>query len=170
MTDQTRYTSINTPLGELWIAGTDQGLSHISFPTQRSLSAAHAGNDDWLFDANSFPEAERQLAAYLAGELKQFDIPLAPQGTAFRQQVWKALCNVPWGETTSYGKIAETIGKPAASRAVGAANGANPLPIVIPCHRIIGSSGKLTGYAGGLHIKQFLLELEGVLPQQKLSL
>jgi methylated-DNA-[protein]-cysteine S-methyltransferase len=106
----------------------------------------------------------------MAGELKQFNLPLAPEGTAFRKQVWTALCDVPWGETVSYGDIAKSIGRPSASRAVGAANGANPLPIIVPCHRIIGSSGKLTGYAGGLHIKQFLLQLEGVMPQQNLSL
>lgn len=161
---------MNTPLGDLWIAGTELGLSNISFPTQRSLSAAHQWSDDWDFAANAFPEAKKQLAAYLAGELKEFDLALAPEGTEFRKTVWTALCDIPWGETVSYGHIAAVIGKPSASRAVGAANGANPLPIIVPCHRIIGSSGKLTGYAGGLHIKQFLLELEGVLPQQKLSL
>lgn len=165
-----RYTSIDTPLGELWIAGTDEGLSNISLPTQRSLSAAHKWSEDWQFDANAFAEARRQLSAYFASELKQFSVPLAPQGTAFRKQVWNALCDVPWGETVSYGDIAKRIDRPSASRAVGAANGANALPIIVPCHRIIGASGKLTGYAGGLHIKQFLLELEGVLPQQKLSL
>jgi methylated-DNA-[protein]-cysteine S-methyltransferase len=106
----------------------------------------------------------------LAGDLQVFDLPLAAEGTAFRKQVWAALCNVPWGATASYGQIAKAIGRPSASRAVGAANGANPLPIIVPCHRIIGSSGQLTGYAGGLHIKQYLLELEGVLPQQNLSL
>jgi methylated-DNA-[protein]-cysteine S-methyltransferase len=170
MANDKRYTVIHTPLGELWIAGNEQGLTNVSFPSQRGLSAAHQWSADWVYEPQAFAEARRQLTGYLAGDLQVFDLPLAAEGTAFRKQVWAALCNVPWGATASYGQIAKAIGRPSASRAVGAANGANPLPIIVPCHRIIGSSGQLTGYAGGLHIKQYLLELEGVLPQQNLSL
>lgn len=105
--------------------------------------------------------AARQLAEYFAGRRRAFDLPLAPQGTPFQRMVWEALLTVPYGETASYGAIARRVGRPTAVRAVGAANGANPLPIVVPCHRIVGSDGSLTGYAGGLGIKERLLELEG---------
>lgn len=105
-------------------------------------------------------EAERQLRAYFAGELRQFELPLEPEGTPFQQRVWMALVKIPYGETRSYMEIARSIGAPAAMRAVGAANGANPLPIVVPCHRVIGSSGKLVGYGGGLPLKRRLLALE----------
>jgi methylated-DNA-[protein]-cysteine S-methyltransferase len=105
-------------------------------------------------------EAVRQLRAYFAGELQAFDLPLAPQGTPFQLAVWKHLCEIPYGETISYGELARRIGNPNASRAVGLANGSNPIPIVIPCHRVIGSNGKLTGYGGGLPIKDKLLGLE----------
>jgi methylated-DNA-[protein]-cysteine S-methyltransferase len=105
-------------------------------------------------------EAARQLRAYFAGELREFDLPLKPAGTAFQQRVWHALLSVRYGETRSYGEIAKEIGADAAVRAVGAANGRNPIPIVIPCHRIIGAGGKLTGFGGGLPLKKFLLDLE----------
>jgi len=105
--------------------------------------------------------AEEQMRAYFAGRLRQFDLPLDPQGTEFQLRVWRELETIPFGEIRSYSQVAVAIGKPKAVRAVGAANGANPLPIVIPCHRVIGSSGKLVGYGGGLQLKQRLLELEG---------
>ena len=105
-------------------------------------------------------EAIRQLAAYFAGELEIFDLPLAPEGTPFQLAVWRRLNDIPYGETISYGELARRLGNPKASRAVGLANGANPIPIVIPCHRVIGSNGKLTGYGGGLPIKEKLLALE----------
>jgi methylated-DNA-[protein]-cysteine S-methyltransferase len=108
-------------------------------------------------------EAVRQLCAYFAGDLRQFDLPLDPRGTEFQQRVWRQVAMIPYGETRSYGQIAVAIGSPAAVRAVGAANGANPLPIVIPCHRVIGAGGKLTGYGGGLELKRRLLEMEGAL-------
>ncbi len=107
-------------------------------------------------------ETVRQLGAYFDGRLRVFKLPLAPQGTPFQRAVWEALLAIPYGTTTSYGEIAERVGRPRAVRAVGAANGANPIPIVIPCHRIIGKSGALTGYGGGLSIKEHLLKLEGV--------
>jgi len=107
-------------------------------------------------------EAERQLRAYFAGELRRFQLPLDPAGTAFQKRVWGELESIPYGETRSYSQIAGAIGSPRAVRAVGAANGANPVPIVVPCHRVIGSSGKLVGYGGGLPLKKRLLELEGI--------
>ena len=106
-------------------------------------------------------EAYRQLSEYLLGERKRFDLPLKPQGTVFQQQVWKALCDIPYGETRSYKQIAEAIGNPKAVRAVGMANNRNPLLIVVPCHRVIGANGKLVGYAAGIEKKEFLLKLEG---------
>jgi methylated-DNA-[protein]-cysteine S-methyltransferase len=107
-------------------------------------------------------EVRRQLAEYFAGERTTFDLELAPEGSPFQLEVWEALREIPWGETRSYGEIARGIGRPNASRAVGAANGANPIPIVVPCHRVIGSDGSLTGFGGGLQAKTVLLELEGV--------
>jgi methylated-DNA-[protein]-cysteine S-methyltransferase len=107
-----------------------------------------------------FKEVKYQLDAYFAGELQDFDLPLLPTGTRFQERVWQALAEIPYGETWSYGELARHIGKPKASRAVGAANGINPIPVIIPCHRVIGSSGKLTGFGGGLETKQYLLKLE----------
>lgn len=107
-------------------------------------------------------EACRQLREYFAGERKEFALPLAPAGTAFQKKVWAALRDIPWGETRSYGDIARAIGKPAACRAVGMANGKNPLPVFIPCHRVIGTNGSITGYSGGLEKKRFLLRLEEI--------
>ncbi len=115
---------------------------------------------EWREDATGFHEAIRQLRAYFAGELETFDLLLAPEGTPFQQRVWGELLKIPYGNTTSYGELAKRIGNPKASRAVGLANGSNPIPIVIPCHRVIGSNGKLTGYGGGLPIKEKLLALE----------
>lgn len=105
-------------------------------------------------------EAKRQLQAYIDGTLSQFDLPLGAKGTAFQQSVWQALCDIPYGETRSYGDIATAIGNPKAVRAVGTANSKNPISIIVPCHRVIGSNGKLTGYAGGLNRKEWLLRLE----------
>lgn len=109
-------------------------------------------------------EVERQVGAYLAGSLKEFSLPLETPGTAFQQRVWRALCEIPFGTTCSYGQLAERIGSPGAQRAVGAANGANRVAIVVPCHRVIESGGGLRGYGGGLERKQFLLQLEGAWP------
>jgi methylated-DNA-[protein]-cysteine S-methyltransferase len=105
-------------------------------------------------------ETAKQLRAYFAGKLENFDLPLGPVGTKFQVGVWNRLCDIPYGETISYGQLAKQIGSPKASRAVGLANGSNPIPIIIPCHRVIGSNGKLTGYGGGLPIKEKLLALE----------
>lgn len=114
----------------------------------------------WKQDAASFRDVLGEFRAYFAGELQDFTVKLAPEGTPFQLNVWKRLCDVPYGETISYGELARRIGNPNASRAVGLANGSNPIPIIIPCHRVIGSNGKLTGYGGGLPIKEKLLALE----------
>jgi|SRR6266404_1072760 len=152
------YTEIPSPVGRLLIAANSDGaLQVLSFQDGRK---AHAPDPEWREDATPLKEAIRQLCAYWAGDLENFDLPLAPQGTPFQLAVWKALCAIPYGTTISYGELARRVGNANASRAVGLANGSNPIAIVIPCHRVIGSNGKLTGYGGGLPIKQKLLALE----------
>jgi methylated-DNA-[protein]-cysteine S-methyltransferase len=151
------YSHMDSPVGRLLLAGDEAGLRLISFPSEKSNRAPAPG---WRCDDAPLAEAVRQLQAYFAGELSEFDLALAPEGTAFQLSVWQELRRIPYGETVSYGEVARAIGRPTASRAVGAANGSNPLPIVIPCHRVIGSTGKLTGFGGGLDTKAALLALE----------
>jgi methylated-DNA-[protein]-cysteine S-methyltransferase len=153
----TSYTEVPSPLGPLLLAADSSGLRHIEF-----VNGRHEVRPDspWREDASPFRETVRQLQAYFAGELETFDLQLAPQGTPFQLAVWRLLCEIPYGETISYGELARRHGNPHASRAVGLANGSNPIPIVIPCHRVIGCNGKLTGYGGGLPIKEKLLALE----------
>ncbi|MCJ7594188.1 MAG: methylated-DNA--[protein]-cysteine S-methyltransferase, partial [Desulfobacterales bacterium] len=146
-----------TPIGRLLLGGDEAGLRVISFPKGKGKIDPRP---DWKEDRPFFEEAVRQLKAYFKGTLKVFSLELAPQCTPFQLSVLRALQEIPYGETVSYGELARRIGRPKASRAVGAANGANPLPIVIPCHRVIGSDGRLTGFGGGLDIKQALLDLE----------
>jgi methylated-DNA-[protein]-cysteine S-methyltransferase len=155
--NKTLYTQIESPVGPLLLAADDVGLRQILF-----LNGRHKVRPDPAWHENSAPfqEATRQLRDYFAGDLEAFDLPLAPEGTPFQLEVWRRLCHIPYGETISYGALARRIGNPNASRAVGLANGSNPIPIVIPCHRVIGSNGKLTGYGGGLPIKEKLLALE----------
>ncbi len=153
----THYAITASPVGPLLLAGDEAGLRLISFQLS---DHAEAPDQDWQETAAPFTEVIAQLNAYFAGELQSFDVPLAPQGTAFQLTVWNALLGIPFGETISYGEMARRIGNPNASRAVGLANGSNPIPILIPCHRVIGSNGKLTGYGGGLPIKEKLLALE----------
>ena len=153
----TSCTRIESPVGPLLLATDDGGLRSIEFLNGRRTAQA---NPQWHDDAEPLREIIRQLRAYFAGDLETFDLPLAPQGTPFQLSVWNRLCEIPYGETISYGELARRIGNPNASRAVGLANGSNPIPIVIPCHRVIGSNGKLTGYGGGLPIKEKLLGLE----------
>lgn len=152
-----RWCRVVTPLGPLTLAGDDGGLREIHFPGKDE--GARSGRTS-REDRDPFREAIAQLEAYFSGELERFDLALAPAGTPFQLAVWSKLREIPYGETTTYGELARRIGVPAASRAVGAANGRNPLPIVIPCHRVIGSDGSLTGYGGGLEIKRRLLALE----------
>jgi len=151
------YTQMESPVGPLLLVADDAGLREILFVNGRHHAKP---NPEWSEDEAPVKETMRQLRAYFAGKLERFDLPLAPQGTPFQLDVWRRLCEIPYGETTSYGELARKIGNPNASRAVGLANGSNPIPIIIPCHRVIGSNGKLTGYGGGLPIKEKLLALE----------
>jgi methylated-DNA-[protein]-cysteine S-methyltransferase len=151
------YIRMESPIGPLMLVADNTGLRRIGFVNERNPVRS---DPQWRESVERLGEAVRQLRAYFAGELQAFDLPLAPQGTPFQLAVWKRLCEIPYGETTSYGELARRIGNPNASRAVGLANGSNPIPIVIPCHRVIGSNGKLTGYGGGLPIKEKLLGLE----------
>jgi methylated-DNA-[protein]-cysteine S-methyltransferase len=158
---ETLYTRVPSPVGELLLVGDEQWLRSVHMPDQKGSPAVRSG---WTRADGAFSLARDQLDAYFAGELRDFDLPLAPEGTPFQQTVWDALREIPYGETRSYGELAEQIGKPGAARAVGLANGRNPIGIVVPCHRVIGSAGALTGYAGGIERKRQLLELEaGVL-------
>ncbi len=154
MSEATLYAHCESPIGDLLLVANERGLSQISFEGRGSPEA------DWREDEKSLGEVTRQLRAYFAGELEKFELELAPEGTQFQQRVWSDLLKIPYGETISYGELARRIGNPNASRAVGLANGSNPIPIIIPCHRVIGSNGKLTGYGGGLPIKEKLLALE----------
>lgn len=151
------YCYLNTPIGDLLLAGDDEALSLVGFPKGKMR---HDPDPDWIFNEKPFAAARQQLKQYFAGERKEFDLPLHLTGTEFQIQVLEELQRIPYGETTSYGDIAKRIGRPKAVRAVGAANGRNPLPIIIPCHRVIGSGGDLTGFGGGLDTKEALLRLE----------
>ena len=155
-----KYTYLTTSIGEILLAADATGLRLISFQTGKNPSQPES---DWIEDAGFLAETARQLEAYFAGTLEEFNLELSPQGTPFQMLVWQELGRIAYGTTISYGELAERIGKPKAVRAVGAANGANPLPIVLPCHRVIGADGGLTGYGGGLEIKEALLSLEGAL-------
>jgi len=151
------HTIVGSPLGPITLVADGDALACLYLDVQRYPD--DVGDTD-AGDSVVLKEAERQLAEYFAGERTEFDLPLAAAGTPFQRRVWSALCDIPYGETISYGELARRIGQPTASRAVGLANGRNPISIVVPCHRVIGSSGKLIGYGGGLDRKQTLLELE----------
>ncbi len=151
------YCYLETPIGELLLAGTADALTMIGFP-KGSMRRDPEG--DWIFNEKPFAEAGRQLLEYFAGERKNFDLPLNLEGTEFQLSVLRELQKIPYGTTTSYADIAQRIGRPKAVRAVGAANGRNPVPIIVPCHRVIGSHGDLTGFGGGLDTKEALLRLE----------
>jgi methylated-DNA-[protein]-cysteine S-methyltransferase len=151
------YTPLDSPVGPLRLSASGQGLRQIDFMTGRNPQLPDAS---WREDRAFFDDIIQQLKAYFAGELQSFDLRLVPKGTAFQRAVWRQLCEIPYGETISYGELARRMGNPKASRAVGLANGSNPIPIVIPCHRVIGSNGKLVGYGGGLDVKKKLLALE----------
>ena len=152
------FDTFSTPIGLLSVAADASGVRHVLFEDNKY---AVAGREHWQRDRAVVADAREQLLAYFAGHRKIFDLPLNPLGTPFQVKVWHALAEIPFGSTCSYGDLARRIGKAAAVRAVGAANGRNPLPIVLPCHRVIGSDGSLTGFGGGLPLKQFLLEHEG---------
>ena len=153
------FTTMDSPVGRLTLVASGKGLAGILWenddPKRVPLGAMVEDGDHPVL-----AEARRQLEGYFAGERDRFDVPLDFQGTDFQKRVWAALLTIPFGETRSYGEIAHQLGNAGASRAVGAANGRNPISIIAPCHRVVGSTGKLTGFAGGLEAKAFLLELE----------
>ncbi|WP_334177673.1 methylated-DNA--[protein]-cysteine S-methyltransferase [Pseudoxanthomonas sp.] len=154
------FRHLDSPVGTLTVAATDAGLHAIEFPRNRHP----ADREGWEEGDHALIDlAARQLDEYFAAQRHAFDLPLAPRGTEFQRTVWMTLAGIGYGETISYAQLAQRVGKPTAMRAVGAANGRNPLPIVLPCHRVIGADGSLTGFGGGLPTKQFLLELEGAL-------
>jgi methylated-DNA-[protein]-cysteine S-methyltransferase len=155
------YSFLESPIGRLLLAADETGLQEISFQASfQAKDGAAQPKAAWIENASALKEPARELRAYFAGELENFTVPLSPQGTPFQQRVWSELLTIPYGETISYGELARRIGNPNASRAVGLANGSNPIPIIIPCHRVIGANGKLTGYGGGLPIKEKLIALE----------
>jgi len=151
------YTWIDSPVGKLFLAADAQGLRLVCF---ESSKRAEPVLPEWKKDRAPFAEVIRQLQAYFGGELREFDLPLAPEGTEFQLRVWNSLRTIPYGKTMSYAQVAQKLGNPQAVRAVGLANGRNPIPIIIPCHRVIGSNGSLTGFGGGLANKKILLDLE----------
>jgi methylated-DNA-[protein]-cysteine S-methyltransferase len=149
------FTHYDSPVGRLTLEGDGEALTRIRFPGEDRTADSAARPE-------LFAEAITQLDAYFAGDLRSFDLPLAPRGTDFQRKVWDLLRGIPYGTTISYGELARRAGNPNACRAVGAANGKNPLPIVIPCHRVIGRDGRMTGFGGGIEVKRYLLRLEGV--------
>ena len=151
------YQWIDGPKQRLLLVADEEGLREAWFEKGRTEPVI---DPEWRHGGACLKEPARQLDAYFAGELQDFDLPLKPAGTTFQLRVWELLCRIPFGETISYGELARRYGNPAASRAVGLANGSNPIPIIIPCHRVIGSNGKLTGYGGGLETKRWLLDFE----------
>ena len=157
-----RYARFASPLGPMYATAEDDGITHVEF-----VGAKYAPEEspDWLEDphAPDLAACGAQLAEYFAGKRTEFDLRVAPRGSEFQQRVWKEIARVPFGETISYAELARRAGAPGQARAAGAATGRNPVSLVIPCHRIVGSDGSLTGYAGGLERKRELLELEGVL-------
>lgn len=155
---QTSYTLIPSPLGDLLATRDAQGITGLYLPTGRNVVTPRP---EWVRDDAAFTDLRTQLDEYFAGTRQQFDLQLHPRGTGFQRQVWKALLDIPYGETASYGETAAAIGAPVtASRAVGSANGQNPISIVVPCHRVIGANGSLVGYGGGLDAKRWLLSHE----------
>jgi methylated-DNA-[protein]-cysteine S-methyltransferase len=152
-----KYTWMESPVGRLLLAGDAAGLRSVSFLTS---NRADVVREDWVEDRLALRDVERQLRDYFAGALRRFDLQLAPVGTEFQLRVWRELRVIPYGETISYGELAKRVGNAKASRAVGLANGCNPIAIIVPCHRVIGTDGSLTGFGGGLRNKEILLELE----------
>lgn len=151
------YSYTDSPVGRLLLAGSRHALKALAFPQG---SRARGADADWERFDEPFRRVKKQLTEYFDGARRVFDLALAPDGTDFQRAVWQALTTIPYGETRSYQQIARQIGHPKAVRAVGAANGANPIAIIIPCHRVIGADGSLTGFGGGLDTKRYLLDLE----------
>jgi methylated-DNA-[protein]-cysteine S-methyltransferase len=157
MDSRTFFTIFESPVGELVLTSNGEAITELFMEKHKG---APKPIEDWRRDDGMFREAARQLRAYFAGELTEFDLRLETTGTKFQRRVWAELLKIPYGSTINYGELARRIGNPNASRAVGAANGQNPISIIIPCHRVIGSNGSLTGYGGGIERKKFLLDLE----------
>ena len=151
------YCYLDTPIGDLLLAGDDDALCIVGFPQGSMRREPEA---DWIYSEKPFADARKQLSEYFAGKRQTFDLKLRPNGTEFQLRVLDELRQIPYGATTTYGDIAQRIGRPKAVRAVGAANGRNPIPVIIPCHRVIGSTGKMTGFGGGIPTKEALLRLE----------
>ena len=162
----TTYTRFDSPIGKLLALGDGEAVTGLYMQNGRRPATV---GPSWERDEEPFGELREQLAEYFAGARREFELPLAPEGSAFQQRVWSALREIPYGETESYGELAERIGHPGSARAVGAANGQNPIAIVVPCHRVIGANGTLTGYAGGIERKRLLLDLESPLARLDLS-
>lgn len=158
------YTYTKSPHGDILLARTELGITHILFQSGKMKAHPKPG---WRRDDRGLESAADQLRAYFYGRFERFDLPLAPEGTDFQHKVWDALQKIPCGETVSYAEVARRIGEPSAVRAVASANARNKIAIVIPCHRVIGSDGKLRGYAGGLHVKAALLEHEWAIEQKR---
>jgi methylated-DNA-[protein]-cysteine S-methyltransferase len=152
------YDIMPSSLGDLLILSSEKGIKSIQFSTGKEFSV----DDTWVHKPEELKQVRLQLDEYFSGERSTFDLSLDPEGTVFQKQIWKELCNIPHGQTCTYQDIANAIGKPNACRAIGMANSKNPILIVVPCHRVIGKNGKLTGYAGGLHNKARLLEIENI--------
>ncbi|MCU1659325.1 MAG: cysteine methyltransferase [Pseudonocardiales bacterium] len=152
-----RYTFIPSPLGDLLTVRDEVGITGLYLPTGKHPVTVRP---EWMRDDGAFADIRTQLAEYFAGTRRDFDMPLHAAGTAFQKLVWTALVDIPYGETTSYGKTAAAVGVPDAARAVGLANGQNPISIIVPCHRVVGANGSLTGYGGGLDAKRWLLTHE----------
>jgi methylated-DNA-[protein]-cysteine S-methyltransferase len=162
-TESLYWHELDSPVGRLLLAGNGDGLIQVHFQSgPRPLRPP----ERWICDPAPLIDAIAQLGEYFAGERRRFELSLAPRGTEFQRRVWRALREIPYGKTVAYGELARRIGNPGASRAVGLANGANPLPIIVPCHRVIGADGTLTGFGGGLPIKRKLLALEGATAEQ----
>lgn len=151
------HTMVDSPVGPLTLVADDGALCGLYMDLQRHRPPQEIFG---VPDPGPFGEVVAQLAAYFAGDLKEFDLPMAMVGTPFQRSVWAGLLEIPYGETTSYGELAQRLGNPNASRAVGLANGKNPIGIVVPCHRVVGSTGSLTGYGGGIERKRQLLAFE----------
>jgi len=152
-----KYSYLETPLGDMLATRDEGGITGLDLPRSRYPRRVR---DDWERDDAAFDDIRTQLGEYFAGERQEFDLPLNLGGSPFQTLVWNALIDIPYGETTSYGKVAVAIGHPDGPRAVGLANGQNPVPIIVPCHRVIGANGSLTGYGGGLDAKRWLLDHE----------
>lgn len=164
--DTSYFSRMDSPIGTLWLTGDGSALTGLFMQDPRPTASENA---DWRHDDGRFERTREQLTAYFDGARHTFELPLAPTGTRFQKTVWRALEAIPYGEAISYGELARRIGKPGAARAVGLANGRNPISIIVPCHRVIGADGSLTGYGGGIERKRWLLGHEQAEPNTSLQ-